>query len=309
MKTQLSNQDYETFSAYLDDQLSPAEKTRLEAKLAANSDLRATLDELAATRALLRRAKTYRAPRNFTLSPETAQKYRRKSFFAGLAAFRFSMAVSALSILLVLVLEIGNLLPMSASSQVALAPAAAPMAAAEKAMPTQSPAPQASSPKATMEIQWAPGSTTSGQGGGPSNGSGGFSADPSLGKGGGGDPIQGPLTGPVQLPAQSVQGLIDNSAPPAPAQADAQRAPAEGQSTNPILGIPSAGDGGKIITSNGDLADIPEQFSAQRQVAAAKPESDQAVGPSPRQTIELALLACALLAGLAAFLFRRAAQR
>jgi hypothetical protein len=304
MKTQLSNQDYEAFSAYLDDQLSPAEKTRLEAKLAANSDLRATLDELAATRALLRRAKTYRAPRNFTLTPEVAQKYRRKSFFAGLAAFRFSMAVSALSILLVLGLEIGNLLPMAASSQMALAPAAAPMAAAEKAMSTQALAPQA-----TMEIQWAPGSTTSGQGGGPSNNSGGFGSDQNLGMGGGGGPpIQGPLTGPVQLPAQSVQGLIDNSAPPAPAQADAQRAVAAGQSNNPILGIPSTGDGGKIITSNGDLAEIPEQPAAQRQVAAEL-QSDQASGPSPRQTVELALLACALLAGLAAFLIRRAARR
>lgn len=60
----------EQLSAYLDGQLSKAEVARLEARLESDLDLRALLEDLRRTRAVLRRLPSRRAPRNFSLTPE-----------------------------------------------------------------------------------------------------------------------------------------------------------------------------------------------------------------------------------------------
>jgi anti-sigma factor RsiW len=64
--------DIEQLSAFLDGQLSSAEKTRLESRLAANPELGVALDDLRQARAILRRTPQRRAPRNFTLTPRMA---------------------------------------------------------------------------------------------------------------------------------------------------------------------------------------------------------------------------------------------
>ena len=46
MRAQLSNRDYEQLSAYIDGQLAPAEKRKLEERLRVHADLQAALDEL-----------------------------------------------------------------------------------------------------------------------------------------------------------------------------------------------------------------------------------------------------------------------
>lgn len=310
MKAPLSSKDYEVLSACLDDQLGPADKMQLEAKLKADSDMRLAFEELTATRTLLRKAKQYRAPRNFTLSPEMARKHRRQSFFVRLPTYRFSMALSALSLLVVLVLEITNLMPMGAAPQYALAPAAAPLQM-EKAMSTQ-----AAEPEATMEIQWQNGITANGFGGGSPDQplapapEAEFKVQPSGGGGNGNEPIESPLAGPVQLPAASIAGLTDSAPLPMPTTtpSDAQRSTAAEQNTNPILGIPPEGDGGKMITSNGELEEIPAQaleLSQFDRQAETKPEPAL---PAWR-TVELALLALAVLTGATAFLFRRSSRR
>jgi anti-sigma factor RsiW len=71
MKTP-SFHDIEQLSAFLDGNLSPEARARLSARLESDSDLRAKLEELRQTRALLRRTPKRRAPRNFTLSLKTA---------------------------------------------------------------------------------------------------------------------------------------------------------------------------------------------------------------------------------------------
>ncbi len=64
--------DVELLSAYLDGQLSQADSARLESRLHADPDLRAVLDDLSQSRALLRKLPQRRAPRNFTLTPKMA---------------------------------------------------------------------------------------------------------------------------------------------------------------------------------------------------------------------------------------------
>lgn len=72
MTTTPSFRDIEQLSAYLDGQLSPGEKARLESRLARDPQLRAVMDELTQSRALLRQLPPRRAPRNFTLTPAMA---------------------------------------------------------------------------------------------------------------------------------------------------------------------------------------------------------------------------------------------
>ncbi len=71
MKTP-SWRDRERLSAYLDGQLSPRQRARLEARLEREAALRQALEELRQTRAWLQRLPARRAPRNFVLTPQMA---------------------------------------------------------------------------------------------------------------------------------------------------------------------------------------------------------------------------------------------
>jgi hypothetical protein len=64
--------DIEQLSAYLDGQLSQADKTRLESRLASDRELASALNDLRQTRIILRRTPKRRAPRNFVLTPKLA---------------------------------------------------------------------------------------------------------------------------------------------------------------------------------------------------------------------------------------------
>ncbi len=71
MNNRMTFRDVEKLSAYLDEQLSRAEAARLESRLASDPGLRAVMDDLRRTRAVLRAAPKRRAPRNFTLRAES----------------------------------------------------------------------------------------------------------------------------------------------------------------------------------------------------------------------------------------------
>jgi len=304
MNKSLSGHDYELFSAYLDGQLDQAAKTRLEAQLQADPSRRQALEDIAATRALLRGARRFRAPRNFTLSPDLARQARRRSIFSRLPAFSFSVAVSALSLLLALVFQVGSLLPAGAVQPVAMAPAAAePML--EKAAPAPT---QAAQPESTLAIQWEPGASTdssnAAQPGLPAFGKGGGGG----GGGGGGDGVvvpPSPLAGPVQLPAESIEGMKDSASSPAvedqptPDPAEAQRSAVSEQELNPILGVPAKEDAGKLITSSGELQEIPAQPAPEEQTGFdVDVPAPQPSWPSPAPV----LLMVALTSAAAAFL-------
>ena len=114
--------EYEKFSAYLDGQLSPEETRQVEEQMKAHPDWRLAIEELSATRDLLRRVPRYRAPRNFTITPEVARQFARKSWLPSFISFRLSSAVAALAVMAAVALQ---LLPgANLASRVALAPAA-----------------------------------------------------------------------------------------------------------------------------------------------------------------------------------------
>lgn len=65
-----SPDEYELLSAYLDNMLTEAERTALEARLAGDDALRAELEALRNTVSLIKSLPVLKAPRNFTLTPE-----------------------------------------------------------------------------------------------------------------------------------------------------------------------------------------------------------------------------------------------
>ena len=127
MKTRISPRDWEQLSAYLDRQLKPSERSRLEARLQVDPGLRTALEELRRTRAVLRSTPQPRAPRKFTLTPEMvgARPARRLA-----PALGFVSALASIALIFVL---IGDIFGRTAPA----APVAAPQLAAKAIRPTE----------------------------------------------------------------------------------------------------------------------------------------------------------------------------
>ena len=125
MMTRISPREWEALSAYLDNQLGLKDRTTLEARLSADKELRAALNDLRRTRAVLRSQPGLRAPRNFTLTPQMAG-VRRRSWSLPVAYPMLRMA-SALATIFFVLLFIGNLtlrVVAPQSTMIALAPQA-----------------------------------------------------------------------------------------------------------------------------------------------------------------------------------------
>lgn len=127
----ISEQDFERLSAYIDNQLSPAEKSALDARLSREPELRATLLELRRQVRALRDLPRLKPPRSFTLTPAQAQALRRPapglpSFFP---ALRLATSLSAVAFAILTGLSVMS----PAARPLALAPAAAPEAARQTA--------------------------------------------------------------------------------------------------------------------------------------------------------------------------------
>lgn len=93
----ISSQDFERLSAYLDNQLSSREKAALEARLAREPELKATLHELRQTVRALRTLPVVRPPRNFTLSARQLGAAPQRRFFPVL---RLATSLAALAMVL-----------------------------------------------------------------------------------------------------------------------------------------------------------------------------------------------------------------
>ncbi len=117
-----SFRDVEQLSAFLDGQLSQAEKTRLEARIRSDPALAAALADLRQSRAILRRTPKRRVPRNFTLTPKMAGI--RPPVPRAVPALSWASAVA----MLMFVLTLGtNLLGQLSFGAAAPMQAAAPM--------------------------------------------------------------------------------------------------------------------------------------------------------------------------------------
>jgi anti-sigma factor RsiW len=89
-----SFRDVEKLSAYLDGQLKPSEKARLESRLQSDPELASILKDLRQTRNLLRQLPPRRAPRNFTLTPKMVGQ--KPPMPRSYPAFRFATVLATL---------------------------------------------------------------------------------------------------------------------------------------------------------------------------------------------------------------------
>ncbi len=95
MNVNVTPDDWEMLSAYLDDQLPSTEKLIIEQRLNQRSDLRTAYQELRQLKFAFKSLPLKKAPRNFTLSPK--EKKENTSIFRLLVpAFSFSSAVAAI---------------------------------------------------------------------------------------------------------------------------------------------------------------------------------------------------------------------
>lgn len=121
----LSDSDLELLSAYIDDQLDASARAEVERRLGAEPQLRAELDELQATTALLRDLAPLAPPRSFTLDPASAP--RRRPFLA--LAWFTQLGGGLAGLALVLLASVQIVLGSAGGAAMAPAPAMAPAAA------------------------------------------------------------------------------------------------------------------------------------------------------------------------------------
>ena len=102
----MNQRDLELLSTYLDGQLNPSDSARLERRLKTDAQLASILNDLRATRTLLRKLPARRAPRNFTLTrkmvgqnPPLPRAYPFLRFATALATllFVFSFGLNSVS--------------------------------------------------------------------------------------------------------------------------------------------------------------------------------------------------------------------
>jgi len=163
----MNPRDLELLSAYLDGQLNPSDSARLESRIASDSSLRTALDNLRATRNLLRQLPSRRAPRNFTLTPQMASIKPPTPRIVPV----FRLATVLATFLFIITFVINGLISLSASSFAAApapfaAGAAAPISAAQEAAPAPTSAPAATQAPALPLAAIAPTETPMPFGGG-----------------------------------------------------------------------------------------------------------------------------------------------
>src|SRR5438105_4377683 len=106
MASSIKPQDYELLSAYLDGELSEAERKTLEARLSAEPSLAAGLNDLRVTIQIVRAAPRLKSPRNFTLDP--ARYGTRKRWWERYGLMQFAGALGAFASLLLIVFALAT---------------------------------------------------------------------------------------------------------------------------------------------------------------------------------------------------------
>lgn len=149
----LPDGDLELLSGYIDNQLGPAERAKLERRLGVEPRLRAELEDLRTTASVLRSLEPLRPPRSFTLSPATAT--RRRGILALAWAMQLGGGLVGLALVLMASLQMFSSMggSMAAASAPTMEPvvaqvptmmvAAAPLVAVGAPASTSAPAPAA----------------------------------------------------------------------------------------------------------------------------------------------------------------------
>lgn len=106
MTTQIKPRDWESLSAYLDNQLNPSDRIAIEARLKGDPELQTALKELRRTHLILRHAPRYRVPRTFTLTSAMAGNRRSSGIVSG--AYPVLRLASALATLFFILVTFGS---------------------------------------------------------------------------------------------------------------------------------------------------------------------------------------------------------
>ena len=300
MKTQLSPQDWQQLSAYLDGQLSITEKERLETRLHTQTSLLDGLEEIRQTRAVLRSVPRRKVPHNFILTRAmvSEQARRRSAWFPVLG---FTTLVS-----LVLLAAVSLLFQSQTNS--APAPVAMQAARSDQAGATQS----ASQP---MIIQWGNGGVGGGGGGG---GAVPQAANPTAGAYGlGGGQPQAPQNNPLMNGQATPEAGIE--AAPAGTEVAVPKiaapntsAPTEAPAAVEITPTPGASVQEKQVPNQAEspvaiFGIAPTQDQGLIQSAPPVTQNYQAPGASANllPVIQAGLIILAVTAGILAFLLRK----
>jgi len=289
MKKGLSSKDWELISSYLDDELTPHEKTRVEERLKSRPEYREALEGLQRTKAILHRAPVRRVPRNFTLTAAMVPpvKAPRWTF-----TMQWSSAVAALVAVFVFAYQ---LVPGLSTGAMRTASEEAASEPSLNAIEMAAPAAAAEAEGSPNIIYWggppAP-ITAYGKGGGGGCGAPGEMC--------GGAADSGPIGGGSDaIPTQFLQTPVPNPLPdlqtgpmitPAPTQ------PVTG--TGPVLGVRPTEEQGKVVRDT--ATDQARGLDTGRSGLAQKPWILGAAG---------GLLALAIGAFITAILARRNALR
>lgn len=290
---QLSNNDWQLLSEYLDGQISPRDKSNLEKRLQTQAELREGLEELRQTRMILRSATKQRVPRNFTLTPSMVEKVRPRPWLRSVPVLNFASAAAALALVVVMVY---GLLPGAM-------PASQPPAATDTAtlMSAES-APEAAdaSGEAPKIIQWGGGAYGLG-GGGDASPMGGIDAPPMMQAPPVIKDLGAPETGMMDIPPEAAApeaGVMEapsEGEPPSQAENRIALAPLEG--AGPILGI---------VPPQEAQAENQRELAKQAVEAAQEPAAQPATNNWMIPAVVLGVIA--LAAALASYILRRRAQ-
>jgi hypothetical protein len=100
MKVNLSPHDFELLSAYIDGQLSPSDKEKVEITLRSDADFQKAFEKLKRSHEILHAVPQRHVPHPFTLTPENVKPITHLSFFV--SVFRYS-SVAATALLVILI--------------------------------------------------------------------------------------------------------------------------------------------------------------------------------------------------------------
>lgn len=265
-------QDVDRLSAYIDNQLTPAERAALELRLTAEPELREMLRDLGLTVRALRALPAVTPPRSFALTPAQAGAARQRSARSPwFPALRLATALSALVLAVVVAGDLGSgLLAMrpAATEETAGAVVTAPVEA-PAAGPTasQTPGAEAAEPMpATEEAISAAGADT-----GPAE----------------------------ETPMVSLMMPEGTPTPETSAQREAE--PTAGPTEKQLA---------ESTPTAVSVSEVPPNDSTETQLAGAgTPPGEEgtqpAGGPTPLRTLELGLAMVTVLLGLGAWLARR----
>ena len=286
---ELTSREWQLLSAFLDDQLTEKEKRQVEELLQTRPDSREALEGLRRSKTILKTLPLRKAPRNFTLSAESARKKIIPSFTGVL---RYSSALAGLLLIALLAFDFLSLgAPFPASR--AVEDAAPEMLAME--------APAADIGEAPPIIYWGappPVLGIYGKGGGDGTAygiGGGGGAGPEYGIGGGGQPGYLPPEAPLPeavAPSEiipPVEEATPEAAEEAVPQVEKVPAPEALSGSGPILGVRPEEEQGVVSAPSGEKP-LPRR---------------QSVSPVSLRLIEIILAVLLVTTAIPAWLLRK----